>query len=808
MFWRAKGKGSLKSFNIKSSEKKVYYKRDLVGIFLFSSLIFLFMSFISYKPTDNSWLYFSSKAIAVSNWCGIIGANASAGFFFLFGGASYIFLFSILFSIFFLFDLLPFKFSNYKFFLFPVLLLTVAATLNIHKYDFHDLLPGGIVGRFFAARLIPFFGEKGSFIFLYSVIICSVMILTRISIASFIMSSSRIFFIVFTAIMQAILGALDFIVSKIICLFKFIFFSILSLFRKEKTAVSFEDSFMNHFDISGKQIIGAKQTEIEEDVELDQEFRIRVIGNGIDVRFFGYDLFLMRNSVLAKNILHEIRFFKDSDNVEKNQRRPEISNIDKKLDKPAIEYSLPDFSRFQEMRSEKIEREEFEEKCRKRGEKLEEKLLHFGVKGKVVAIRPGPVITLFEYKPEIDSKISRIIALEDDLAMALTALSIRIIAPIPGKSVVGFEISNEVRQDVFLSEVLEEEKVKNFSGRIPLVLGVDIIGKPVVRDLVAMPHALVAGSTGSGKSVGLNSILVSLLCSFSPDDLKIILIDPKRLEFAPYADVPHLLFPIVTNPLKSIPVLKWVVQEMEDRYNQMMEIGVRNIVDYHKWYKKNKNKIQRDESGLSVMPFIVLIIDELADLMMVAGKDIEIYITRLSQMARAAGIHMIAATQRPSVDVLTGVIKANFPARISFRVSSKIDSRTILDGSGAEKLLGKGDMLFVSPGTSSPQRIHSPYVSSIEISRLADYLKRQQEVNYLDLKEVLRVENAGDQSQVEDDIYDEVKEFISSVDEISISFLQRKYRIGFNRSARLIEKLELDGLVAPSGSGKMRKVIR
>ena len=475
---------------------------------------------------------------------------------------------------------------------------------------------------------------------------------------------------------------------------------------------------------------------------------------------------------------------------------------------PSIHYELPDFSQFVQEESYQKNLDEFEKECRERGQKLEEKLLHFGVKGKVVAIRPGPVITLFEYKPEIDSKISKIIALEDDLAMALTALSIRIVAPIPGRNVVGFEISNQQRHDVGLSEILNDDLLDDFrkktakDGGLPFGLGVDITGNPVMQNLIKMPHVLVAGSTGSGKSVGLNAILVSLLCGCRPDELKIILIDPKRLEFAPYDGIPHLLFPIVTSPHKAIPVLKWVVQEMEERYDIMAKNGVRNIVDYRRFYEKN-----RDEKELRPMPFIVIIIDELADLMMVAGKDVETYIARTAQMARAAGIHMVVATQRPSVDVLTGMIKVNFPARIAFRVSSKIDSRTIIDESGAEKLLGRGDMLFLNSGSSATQRIHGAYVSTEQIVKLCDYLRAQQEVEYLDLNEEL-LRSKQSNNDFEDELYDEIKSFVLSVDEVSISLLQRRYRIGFNRSARLIEQLELDGILAPQQKGKMRKVIR
>ncbi len=474
-------------------------------------------------------------------------------------------------------------------------------------------------------------------------------------------------------------------------------------------------------------------------------------------------------------------------------------------------YVLPDINIFQSTGSdaEKIKKQ-LQDEGELKGRLLEEKLSYFGIKGRVTAIKPGPVITLFEYKPDIDSKISKIIALEDDLALALMALSIRIVAPIPGRSVVGFEISNKIRQNVFLSDLLKSDEFESaqktisqnkvFSTGLPVVLGVDIVGKPVIQNLTTMPHLLVAGSTGSGKSVGLNTMLVSLLCNFKPDRLKLILIDPKRLEFAPYKDIPHLIFPIITNPRSASPVLKWLVQEMEERYDKMSQVGARNISEYQQMADSDKD--------VEPMPFIVLIIDELADLMMVAGKDVEIHIARIAQMARAAGIHMIIATQRPSVDVITGLIKVNFPSRIAFRVTSKIDSRTILDGSGAEKLLGRGDMLVMNSISSDLQRVHGAFVSSKEIEKLASFLKTQAKPEYLDLNETLKEMNKVEVEQIEDALYPDVLEFIQMIDDISISGLQRRYRIGFNRSARIIEKLELDGLLAPAQGSKPRKILK
>ena len=433
---------------------------------------------------------------------------------------------------------------------------------------------------------------------------------------------------------------------------------------------------------------------------------------------------------------------------------------------------------------------------------LEEKLSRFGVVGIVTKIKPGPVVTMFEYQPDIDSKVSKILALEHDLALALEAMSVRIIAPIPGTSKVGFEVSNKERKSVKMGDIVRSSVYAQSRFHLPLVLGQDTAGDNVVVDLIDMPHLLVAGSTGSGKSIALNAMLASLLCKLSPDELKLIIIDPKRLEFAAYHDIAHLLFPVITDPRKAAPVTQWLVKTMEDRYELMAKKGVRNILDYKRMCKETG---QQD-----TLPFIVLMIDELADLMMVAGKDIEGNIARLAQMARAAGIHLIVATQRPSVDVITGVIKVNFPSRISFRVSSKIDSRTILDTGGAELLLGKGDMLFMDAQSSRIRRVHGAYVSDSEISTLVNHIHAQQDVVYIDLQEALAAYQsaAAQQQEEQDPLLHEVMSFLSEIDEVSISLLQRRFKIGYNRSARLIEMLEMQGKVMPSMGGKMRKIVR
>jgi S-DNA-T family DNA segregation ATPase FtsK/SpoIIIE len=376
---------------------------------------------------------------------------------------------------------------------------------------------------------------------------------------------------------------------------------------------------------------------------------------------------------------------------------------------------------------------------------LTEKLERFGVSGTVVGIKRGPVVTLYEYQPDMDTKISKIIALEDDLALALQALSIRIIAPIPGKSVVGFEVANSERQPVTMAALVHSDAFTKSSAQLPCILGVDTTGDPMVADLARMPHLLIAGSTGSGKSVALNTLLTSLLCSRTPDECRLILIDPKRIEFAVYADIPHLLFPIVTDARTASLVLKWVVKHMEERYTILAQHGVRSSREFNQ-------RIATKVITASPLPSLVVVIDELADLMITAGRDVEESIARIAQMARAAGIHLVVATQRPSVDVITGLIKVNFPSRMAFRVASRIDSRTILDTGGADKLLGKGDMLFLDGTSAQLQRLHGAYVSDEEIHAVVLQVKRAGRPQYKDLQAELAT-IPTDTAPVEDGLY-------------------------------------------------------
>ncbi|MDH4082131.1 MAG: DNA translocase FtsK 4TM domain-containing protein [Nitrospira sp.] len=472
-------------------------------------------------------------------------------------------------------------------------------------------------------------------------------------------------------------------------------------------------------------------------------------------------------------------------------------------------------------------------------------LASFGVEGTVTEVRPGPVVTMYEFEPAPGTKVARIVNLADDLALALKATSLRIVAPIPGKSVVGIEVPNRSRETVSMKEVVMSETFRRARSRLTLALGKDIFGAPITADLKTMPHLLVAGATGAGKSVSLNTMLLSILFSAKPSEVKLLLIDPKMLEFQSYEGIPHLLRPVITDPKSAARGLGWVVAEMERRYKLLAEAGVRNIDAYnrkvaglHEAFAENNaqgveprevpiqflsedERLSAGESSLAEgergcmqpkptppepLPFIVVMIDELADLMMVAPKDVEDKIARLAQMARASGIHLVLATQRPSVDVLTGLIKANFPARIAFQVSSKTDSRTILDANGAEALLGRGDMLYLATGTGRLARLHGSFVSDDDVRSVVEFVKEQAIPVYNQELQSLKLEEAAEE-EAKDEVYEQAKELVLSTGQASASLIQRRLRVGYPRAARMIEQMESDGIVGAAGRDGRREVL-
>jgi len=753
----------------------LYYKKYIIACVSLGFAVILGVSLYSFNPYDLSWFYYNSEMTNITNLLGKFGANLSALFFYLFGVASFLCVPFFLYLAYFLARALKLASEVERLLAFLLLPFIGAALFNIYYFDIFDAIyPGGVLGNGVKIITVGWFEQTGALLFLYAMIAVVIILIFRNTM---------------TIVLYSVAKMVSFVASKQ----KFLI-PVYNGIAKCLWALSVPFVFVFVFCkklLCGADVAGKDRSILEFEnymFDADQEREFQELYRSKSDKIMSTHTISQEDELLEGQDGEQ-----DEEQGQTFGKNPLFSYKRKKKIKKVPAYNLPDLDLFDYYDQEKNNNANMDE-LKKRAKILEEKLEMFGVFGKVVAIKRGPVITLFEYQPKADSKISKIVALGDDLALALKALSIRIIAPIPGRSVVGFEVANASRQDVLLSSVARSKEFEKFSGAIPLILGKDTIGNDVVVDLAKMPHLLIAGSTGSGKSVALNALLISMLYKLTPEELNLVLIDPKRLEFSAYEDIGHLLFPIITDTKKVSPVLKWVVSHMEERYEKMACVGARNIFDYN---KKAEEK----------MPFIVIVIDELADLMMTAGKDVESLIARIAQMARAAGIHMMVATQRPSVDVITGLIKVNFPSRISFRVTSKVDSRTILDCGGAEKLLGRGDMLFLGSGASCLTRLHGAYVSSLEIERVVNHIRLEKQPNYRDLSEYVSRQETQ-LSDADDELYRDVRDFLDGVDQVSISLLQRKFKIGYNRSARIMEKLESDGLILPSDGGKMRKVVR
>lgn len=780
------------------NQKFVEYIRHYFQLYAFSVAVLLFTLFIigsviTFSVQDQSILYHAQHG-SCGNMFGYIGASVSALLVYLLGSSVYIFA-----GLIFYLSLFPLGFRSIRQESDRVsgaALFLLVSTMICHLYSFgfyEFSSSGGYVGAFLVSRL-SYFDMSSQLLIVYSLFFISLVLVLRFAhlfIARCLLKVGRV--IVYYCIQldhfpaRMVRGVATGIAYVCYGVFRvasscYDLLSGVLVTDLESSIVEFErdekvdqrvDLLMQEMLEESRNASADSQHFAQKVQELQQEQK--------DEQIFDVD---------HPELLPQHKFAVREDYAQKSEVK-----IDKAYALPDIEVMLAQGNL--PVKHKQINQVVLDEQAAI----LEEKLAQFGVKGRVVHVHPGPVITLFEYKPESHIKLSKIIALEDDLAMALQALNIRILAPIPGKAVVGFEVANKVRKSVLLADIFHSDAWTKFDGSLPLILGENTHGEHIVVDLATMPHVLIAGSTGSGKSVAVNCMLVSLLCARNPEQVKFIIIDPKQLEFAAYEDIAHLIFPIVTDYKKAVPVLKWLVSAMEERYAMMAEHGVKNIFEYQ--------KLASSQTDLENMPFIVLIIDELADLMMTTGKDVEDLIARIAQMSRAAGIHMIVATQRPSVDVITGLIKVNFPNRISFKVTSKIDSRTILDVMGAERLLGKGDMLFLSAKDPDIKRIHGAYVSNREIQFLVSHIKSQQKVSYLNLVDV----SAGDKTNdslldVDRELYKEIVAVVQGCDEISISMIQRRFRIGYNRSARIVEVLENDGLILPSDGSKMRKVIK
>jgi S-DNA-T family DNA segregation ATPase FtsK/SpoIIIE len=738
--------------------------KEIAGVILFAVSLYLILCLVSYKPADPSFTHYVPGKVVIKNLGGFVGAYCSDSLLRVLGISAYwIPLVFIMLSFQLLlnrkFRITPLSVAGFIGLVFSTAALLAGRYKTISLFGV-NLNAGGLLGTLSSNFLQSYLNHIGTYILLVVLFIVSLMITLDVSMVSL----TRQFLL--------LMG------NAIVAVKTFLLIRIERLKRKKKTPHE-------------------KKARAKRDVPVIRD---------------------------------------EPTSQQTKARRKKIEQIPFEFVQSADAYTLPPLTILDDVahKDTTIKRESLIMNSRL----LEKKLSDFGVEAKVVEVKPGPVIAMYELEPAPGVKINRITNLSDDLAMALKAQSVRIIAPIPGKSVIGIEIPNYERDVVHLKDVVDNEGFLNGKFKLPIALGVDIIGTPVITDLVRMPHLLIAGTTGSGKSVSLNAMICSILFKSKPDDVKFLMIDPKRLELSAYEGIPHLLHPVVVNPKKASQVLKWAVEEMERRYKIISTAGVKSIEKYNRLLEKgllaadgtvsppeatrtseaetSPTDTSQHPGDLSVeadnlpekLPYIVIVIDELADLMMVAQRNVEESLARLAQMARAAGIHLILATQRPSVDVITGIIKANFPTRISFQVSSKVDSRTILDTLGAEKLLGAGDMLFVPPGTSKMMRIHGPYVSDREIKTIVEFVRKQASPLYDESISEYKPE-ARDEivSEELDEKYDAAVELVTDLGQASISLVQRYLKIGYNRAARIIDRMEAEGVVGPSDGVKPRKVL-
>jgi len=741
--------------------------REIWGVIIGLAALLIAISLVSYNVNDRS-LNTPSGAISTHNWGGFVGAFLADLLLQGFGLSSY------LLPVFLFFAALQMFRATYKGVQFAraaaymVLLVSVGVILSVVVDSESARDAGGIVGGFLEESvLVPLFGRLSAVLIALFALLSSVMLLTQNSLVELIGHSRKSL----VGFKRSVLPALS---------------ERLKLFKEKKEQRKGENTKKEKKDYTPPPIVTKEE---------------------------------------AKNTL------RDDSLAKKIGKKPPLPPEQFKLPEVGDGYQLPSSDLLDPPEGEHIKIDK--DTLHANSLILQKKLEDFGVEGEVVAVRPGPVITMYEFKPAPGVKVRRIVMLADDLAMALRAVSVRILAPIPGESVVGIEIPNPRRETVYLREVIESDAYRNSDSKLTLALGKDIGGAPFATDLARMPHLLVAGATGTGKSVSINAMILSILFKSSPQDVQFIMVDPKMLELTMYEDIPHLLVPVVTDPKKAAAALFWAMDEMDRRYRLMREKGARNIDNYNRTLEReggnkrgvfdltdaeplDENRAPSIGASLSKdaplvhgrLPRIVIIIDELADLMMTVGRDIEEYITRLAQKARAAGIHLILATQRPSVDVITGLIKANFPARISFQVTSRVDSRTILDSMGGEKLLGNGDLLFLPPGTARLTRLHGAFVSDQEVRKVIKFIKAQGRPNYRPevLEAKKETETAAALDGEYDEMYDQAVAIVTETRQASISMVQRRLRVGYNRAARMIEQMERDGVVGPADGAKPREV--
>lgn len=747
-------------------------------IFAFLGIIFILiqiLSFISYDPYDISF-YSTSPNNPILNYCGIVGVYLTFVFIFTFGFSiilSPLFLTSVIFKILKGLDIWGLlKWLLY----FQLSMISLSIVLSINTFPYLDKLvsdfqitgSGGIIGSILGKEIFKMLlGFEGTNIFFGILFFISLQGLIPFS---YIQLAKNIF-----RFSKYLLISLKFIGIKI-------YKVIIQLYKKIQGIDIIEEVEQSISDNQNK-IFLKEEKPVEKTEEKNPESEKDE-----------------KNSLLNKIILKPLK------------PKEDINLKDARLPRKKTErWEFPSLELLKEPVKTNLD---LEENIEANAKKLIQTLKEFDVESEIVGVESGPVITRYEIGIAAGIKVQKVTSLDNDIGLAMRAKSVRIIAPIPGKSAIGIEIPNQFRKTVFFKELLASQIFKNTKAEIPLVLGKDISGKPVIADLASMPHLLIAGATGSGKSVCINTIIMSLLYTLSPQEAKIMMVDPKKVELATYKNLPHMFVPLITNPNKVAMGLRCLIEEMEKRYQLFKEVEVRNIAGYNKRDKSAyRKKIKDEDPNIDPMevvpeklPFIVVLIDELADLMMVAKAEIESSIVRLAQLSRAVGIHMILATQRPSVDVVTGLIKANVPARIAFRVSARVDSRTVLDSIGAEKLLGQGDLLFLNPGNIDLYRVQGAYLDDNEINNVVEHWCAQGEPEYDDT--ALNTINQPEMTEGETDpLFNEAVETIRNSKQASTSYLQKQFRIGYNRASRLMDELEARGIVGPSATGgKTREI--
>ena len=737
-------------------------KNEIVSVVLFAVSIFLFLSLFTFSERDLAF-YTSSPNLSTHNATGVIGAYISGILLFCIGKAAYVI--PLLVLVWAISRLMQVEHSKVLFKAVGTIVLVTAVSASLSMFsDTTRTIAysrGGFVGSVSSDFLLEYLGRVGATVFIISLIILSVLIATE--------------FLILPIVVAA---------------FKFI----TRLPEKVRDMIP-ERTEKEIVPKKGKASKKSKMSQAKEEIARKLEAVKLQVEEAKKAAAMAKTKPVPKTSASSGISPSSAKVSMPKETRKADIEEPKSTPVFDGKTGEKVEYKMPGLQLL--AAPSKTAEREAESDLKVKAATLERTLLEFGVEAKVVKINRGPVITLYELEPAVGTKVNRFTSLSDNICLAMRSANLRIVAPLPGKGTIGIEVPNSKSELVLLREILESQEYRHKDSPLKLAVGKDISGEPLILDLAKMPHMLIAGATGSGKTVCINAIITSLLFNASPEQVKFMMVDPKRVELMMFAGIPHLISPIVTNPKKAAVALNWVVGEMERRYEVFAEKGVRNLQAYH----------DRIEEGDENLPYIIVVVDELADLMMVAQQDVEGAIMRIAQLARAAGIHLILATQRPSVNVITGVIKANFPARISFKVASKVDSRTVLDANGAEKLLGRGDMLIMEPGDANIKRGQCCLVEDSEIKILVKHIKEQAGPQYIEEVVERQEKKMGGAAQEKDDLYQEAIEIVLTTKQASVSMVQRRLRVGYTRAARMIDIMEEDGIVGPYNGSKARELL-